>query len=68
MSWPLILTPLIVAILAYLGGYIAGKKAAELKKSNEEREQSNNTDAIISNNNYMSADDIDNWLRSRSKK
>lgn len=68
MSWPLILTPLIVAILAYFGGYIAGKKAAELKKSNEEREQSNSTDAIISNNNYMSADDIDNWLRSRSKK
>lgn len=68
MSWLQIVTPLIAVVLAYFGGYIAGKKAAELKKSNEEREQSNSTDAIISNNNYMSADDIDNWLRSRAKK
>lgn len=68
MSWLQIIAPLIAVILAYWGGYIAGKKSAELKQIKKEQEQSNEADDIIDNNNNMSPDDIDNWLRSRAKK
>lgn len=71
MSWLNVLAPLIAVILifiAYLGGKSAGRKEAEIKRNKEEQGASDNVDKIISNNNYMSADDIDAWLRSRTKK
>lgn len=71
MTWLYILSPLIVAILlfiAYLGGKSAGRKEAELKRIKKEMGESNETDAIISNNVNMSADEFDTWLRSRIKK
>ncbi len=71
MSWFYIAAPLIVVILtfiAYLGGKSAGRKEAELKQIKKEQEQSNEADDIIDNNNNMSPDDIDNWLRARAKK
>lgn len=71
MQYLNVLSPLIVAILifiAYLGGKSAGRKEAELKQIKKEQEQSNEADDIIDNNNNMSPDDIDNWLRSRAKK
>ena len=68
MSWLQIVAPLIAVILAYWGGYIAGKKSAELKQIKKEQGESTDADEIIDNNYNMSADDIDNWLRARSKK
>lgn len=68
MSWLQIVAPLIAVILAYWGGYIAGKKSAELKQIKKEQGESTDTDEIIDNNYNMSADDIDNWLRARSQK
>ena len=71
MSWLNVLAPLLAVILifiAYLGGKSAGRKEAEIKRNKEEQGASDNVDKIISNNNYMSADDIDAWLRSRTKK
>lgn len=68
MSWLQIVTPLIAVILAYWGGYIAGKKSAELKQIKKEQGERESTDEIIDNNINMSADDFDAWLLSRSKK
>lgn len=68
MSWILIVAPLVAVILAYFGGKSAGRKEAELKQKIKEQKESENTDEIIANNYNMSADDIDNWLLSRSKK
>ena len=68
MSWILIVAPLVAVIIAYFGGKSAGRKEAELKQKLKEQKESENTDEIIANNYNMSADDIDNWLLSRSKK
>ena len=71
MSWFNVISPLIVAILifiAYLGGKSAGRKEAELKQIKKEQGESESTDEIIDINYNMSADDIDDWLLSRSKK
>lgn len=71
MSWFNVLSPLIVAILlfiAYLGGKSAGRKEVELNQIKKQMGESDETDEIISNNNNMSPDDIDNWLRARAKK
>lgn len=71
MSWISLIYPLVIAgliFIAYLGGKSAGRKEAEIKRNKEEQGASDNVDKIISNNNYMSADDIDAWLRSRTKK
>ena len=71
MSWLNYIAPLIAILaifLAYLGGKSAGRKEAELKQIKKEIGESNETDAIISNNVNMSADDFDAWLCSHSKK
>ena len=71
MTWLYILSPLLTAVLifiAYLGGKSAGRKEAELKQIKKKQGESENADAIISNNINMSADDFDAWLCSRSKK
>lgn len=71
MSWLNVIYPLLIVLLvfiAYMGGKSAGRKEAEIKRNKEEQGASDNVDKIISNNNYMSADDIDAWLRSRTKK
>ena len=71
MSWFNVISPLIVAILifiAYLGGKSAGRKEAELKQIKKEMGESDETNAIIDNNNNLNPDFIDAWLQARSKK
>lgn len=71
MSWLNVLAPLFIAgliFLAYLGGKKAGRKEAELERIKEEMGESNETDAIISNNVNMSADEFDTWVQSHRKK
>ena len=68
MSWVQILAPLIAVILAYWGGYRAGKKAAELKQIKKEQGESDEVDNIIDNNNMLDIHRIDMWLQERSKK
>lgn len=71
MSWLNVLAPLLTVVaifIAYLGGKSAGRKETQIKQDKKEQEASDEVDHIISNNNILSADDIDNWLRSRAKK
>ena len=71
MSWLNYIAPLIAILaifLAYLGGKSSGRKEAELKQIKKEMGESNETDAIISNNINMSADEFDIWVQNRSKK
>ena len=71
MTWLYILSPLLTAVLifiAYLGGKSAGRKEAELKQIKKEMGESDETDAIISNNINMSADEFDIWVQNHSKK
>lgn len=68
MSWLQIIAPLIAVILAYWGGYLAGKKAAELKQIKKEQGISDEVDNIIDSNNMLDIHRIDMWLQERSKK
>ena len=68
MSWLQIITPLIAVILAYLGGYIAGKKAAELKQIKKEQGESDKTDQIISNNSNLPLNSLNAWIKQQANK
>lgn len=62
MNWLQIVTPLIAVIVAYFGGYIAGKKAAKLKQIKKEQTANGKVEQIIHNNNNASSTVIDAWL------
>lgn len=68
MSWLNVLAPLIAVILAYFGGYIAGKKATQLKQIKKERGESEDVQQIIDSNNMLDLHRADMWLQERSKK
>lgn len=68
MSWLQIISPLIAVILAYFGGYIAGKKAAQLKQIKKEQGESKDVQQIIDSNNMLDLHRADMWLQERAKK
>lgn len=68
MNWLQIVVPLIIVIIAYIGGKAAGRKEAELKQKLKELKQSENTDEIISNNSNLTDSDFNSWVQKRNKK
>lgn len=71
MSWIYLISPIfaiIAVFIAYMGGYKAGKKKAELEQKTKEQKQSEYADKIISDNFGLDVNDVNAWLSNRSKK